>query len=75
MPYLQNQFVLDGMSAETDKQPDKIKCPKCGHEVQQDAGWLKVSSKVTCPVCRALVIVKPAETNESSNLQKSDKFA
>jgi predicted RNA-binding Zn-ribbon protein involved in translation (DUF1610 family) len=55
------------MSVEPDYRPNFIKCPKCGHEIQQDAGWLKVSSRVTCPVCLTLVIVRELETDGKEN--------
>jgi len=59
------------VSTEPDKQPDKIKCPKCGHEIQQDAGWLKVSSKVTCPACMAMLSVSAAK--QQSRDQNTDR--
>jgi ribosomal protein S27E len=57
------------VNAEKASEPVKIKCPKCGHEIQEDAGWLKVSSKVTCPVCLTMVTVRPQEGDGTINIE------
>ena len=57
------------MSAENDNQQVKLKCPKCGHEIQEDAGWMKVSSKVTYPVCLTMVALQTQEGDGSTEVQ------
>jgi len=57
------------VSTEKDNQPVKIKCPKCGHEIQEDAGWMKVSSKVTCPVCLTMIAVRPQEGDGTISIE------